>query len=469
MGQFHSRLQLLRSFETMLQLLEADKAARGSLAIRRVHRTVSSLVSHYSLADSQIAGELAKGRAPLQKDIMDYIKLASWKDVNVLALKQSAEKTHRHLHRCVRKYRDLLRTPVTLSLNPATEPRGDINLAWAVTWPQREYHFPISSRTNAAPHLLHLPRTYSRFNAILKQNLAKRFDGSDAVILENVACQIFDTLGSFTSVAFPIEAKAREKAIKSLSSRKRRALSDLSKELRRLGVPPNVQLDAQARQESRSKLFEVALPLINANDLVITIASKGDRYYHQLIDGLQAARSSMSNHHSDFTTRDLQHLLSLTESLFSKALLARERCVRGVHSHRLSAHKSSDRLSQSLPSHRRLDQIVRRLRSFTEQPPSQRLSRYSSNDVCQLSKHLNSALDSLRQLLLWAEAPLDDWDSRFLEEFRAHIASSQALVDLLSPLRKSIEDEAFYFCLRGVSCPLYSSDEIPIILFLFPT
>ncbi|KAH3674259.1 hypothetical protein OGATHE_001762, partial [Ogataea polymorpha] len=49
----------------------------------------------------------------LEKQVKEVILLASWKDVNIDALKQSSRKSHQSLYKLVRKYRDLLNSTIT--------------------------------------------------------------------------------------------------------------------------------------------------------------------------------------------------------------------------------------------------------------------------------------------------------------------------------------------------------------------
>ena len=326
MGQYRVRLDLLHSFATLLRTLSTEGSSHASEGLARMARILASLIRHYSLSAQQVELELVKGKAPIEKDIVDYIKLASWKDVNVYALKQSAEKTHRHLHRCVRKYRDFMRKPANTVLPAITPPQSrSIMPASSPFFPRRDSHKIFSSRPNAPAYLSELSKTHTKFVSILNTQLTKQFISADAEVLEEFAAQVFDTLRDFESVALPSEPKAREKAVKSVTSRKRRSIADLSKELKRLGVSQNPRPEVVARLQSRASLFELSIPEKCYDDHVFSVTLRGDRYFHQLVDGLQAARSLMPSHHSDFSTRELQRLLSLAESLFDKGLLARER------------------------------------------------------------------------------------------------------------------------------------------------
>ncbi|KAJ1837053.1 AAA ATPase midasin, partial [Coemansia sp. RSA 2703] len=48
----------------------------------------------------------------IRKDLAQYVRISSWKDVNPAALRASAQKTHRHLARCVRRWREALSQPM---------------------------------------------------------------------------------------------------------------------------------------------------------------------------------------------------------------------------------------------------------------------------------------------------------------------------------------------------------------------
>lgn len=52
-------------------------------------------------------------RKMLDKDVQSTIKLASWKDVNVYALRQSAVRSHHQLYKSFRKLREILQKPAS--------------------------------------------------------------------------------------------------------------------------------------------------------------------------------------------------------------------------------------------------------------------------------------------------------------------------------------------------------------------
>ena len=108
-GQFVSRLRLL---ETLLQSLH--EAAGLHAGLRPITESIRSIVAHYKRYVPNIEQTLQTGRADLEKAVVEQIKLASWKDTNITALRDSAKRSHQKLFKIVRKYRALLGKPIAM-------------------------------------------------------------------------------------------------------------------------------------------------------------------------------------------------------------------------------------------------------------------------------------------------------------------------------------------------------------------
>lgn len=72
-----------------------------------------NVYAFYNQYSTRISAFLATERAKVEKDVQNLIKLASWKDVNVYALRQSAVKSHHMLYKAVRKLRAVLQKPAS--------------------------------------------------------------------------------------------------------------------------------------------------------------------------------------------------------------------------------------------------------------------------------------------------------------------------------------------------------------------
>ncbi|KAI8930675.1 hypothetical protein NX059_012284 [Plenodomus lindquistii] len=84
---------------------------------RIIYTAVDNFLVYYSRLNKPAREALAKARQSL-KEVKDVVKLASWKDTNIEALKQIAKTSHRKLSKLVRKFRALLDQPVSDLVNP---------------------------------------------------------------------------------------------------------------------------------------------------------------------------------------------------------------------------------------------------------------------------------------------------------------------------------------------------------------
>ncbi|KDQ20857.1 hypothetical protein BOTBODRAFT_100466 [Botryobasidium botryosum FD-172 SS1] len=330
-GQFEVRLGLLQSFACYIEQIAPTKDDLEAGALRRAERLLRTISAYYRLYSKSVTSSLEKQRAPLEKDIQDFIKLASWKDINVHALKQSAQRTHRHLHRCIRKFRDVLRQPAAaLFISPAEDGSAETAnicpLRTRLPSSPATPHFRTIVGSPSSPHTTNLPRTFQKFQVVLmgvEESCLTKFPG----LVDEFAVQIITTVRTLAATSVPAaQAKA-------LIVRKRKAWSDLLKELKRIGLSQNLKPEVLDRQGSRQWLMENAVPIDCAQSISAAIA-KADAYCYALMDSLRHLRSSLRAHHPDLPTRELQRAVMFVESSFSYALDSKLLCVSCVFSHR---------------------------------------------------------------------------------------------------------------------------------------
>ncbi len=133
-GEFVARLDLLRTFYHQLASEVAAKFERSSsgdargmsMAMRAyLADLLYNIHAYYQQFQDSIQDNLRNLRAPLEKKVNDFIKLARWDDVNYYALKASTEKSHRQLNKFSRHLEDLLRNPVSPLLEKPDDPEAD--------------------------------------------------------------------------------------------------------------------------------------------------------------------------------------------------------------------------------------------------------------------------------------------------------------------------------------------------------
>ncbi|THH00184.1 hypothetical protein EW026_g2317 [Hermanssonia centrifuga] len=285
------------------------------------------------LDDFLSQGPMAEQRKGLEKDIRGFIKLASWKDVNVHALKQSAQKTHRQLYKIIRKFRQILRQPVSNLLQPVVtenEGRGSpqeiksgIRTSASTV---DELSFPDTPSPSTYPrHLSNLPLTYRNFASLIEQRLRLFIESHSSHNVESLAGDIISTSKALAASVIPanLDATRRMKLQKNILTRKRKAWSDLLKELKRAGLSGHVKPEILAQHNSRRWVREQ--PMLSSDLYASSAILKAEEYFYVLLGLLPELRASLSDHHPDISTRELQRAVMHIESGFSLALQCRSR------------------------------------------------------------------------------------------------------------------------------------------------
>ncbi|KAI0304301.1 hypothetical protein B0F90DRAFT_1235505 [Multifurca ochricompacta] len=379
LGQFSRRLELLRSFEPFLQLLTLTKSELAREPLCRVYRIVHSIQVYYSQFLSQITSSLVSQERGVETEIQGFIKIASWKDVNVQALKASAKKTHYQLYKLVRKYRDIMRQPVSDLLRPGQV--SNIEILSKTGTP--EPFLPSSSiivddsslrdhvtTANGPAHLQDLRRTYRKFDLLITTRIEVFLKSLPYNELNNLTERIFYTDSELSSVSIPIGAttERREKLWKGLLVRKRKAWSDFVKEFKRIGLATNVPSTVLLRQNNDRWLREQPFPDVPDNSFADV--QKSEQYFTRLQGLLPRLRATLIDHHGDVLTQELQRSIMLLESALSLTLGCRSM------------------LATNLDKYARLKSISRRLHSL-----------HQSSDISAWGPFMSDAIFGMEDLL----------------------------------------------------------------------
>ncbi|KAI0916947.1 hypothetical protein AcW2_007206 [Taiwanofungus camphoratus] len=336
-GQYQARLRLLSSFETYIEYLVIDKPCPLVSALGRVRRILRFTRKYYDQFTGRISGALASQQNELEKEIRGFIKLASWKDINVHALKQSAQRTHRQLYKSIRKFRDVLRQPIVDFLKPVFEEVAESSSTterpYTVT-PVIELSFNVHPGvSNMPPHLVRLERTYKTFSALVNGRLGLCIEMVSPSKLDDFAVEIITTSRALANSPVPpsLTAAQREKFHKSLLVRKRKAWSDLLKELKRMGLAANMKPEVLNQQRDLRLIREQ--PVLPSSIACPTATEKAEQYLYRLTALFPELRASLSDHHENLSTRELQRGIMLLESGFAMALSNRRSLVEAITIH----------------------------------------------------------------------------------------------------------------------------------------
>lgn len=326
LGQLSFRIRLLQSFERYISDLSTIKSGSEKRSLHRVIRIIHSTLQYYQLHQPSLQSHLAEQRTVLDKEIKNFIKLASWKDVNVQALKQSAQKTHHQLYKIIRKFREVLREPIYPRLKIRSSTVAEAQTLSQTPREQTGGHqssLPAGLIASATGPLSDLGTTFKKFETVhssITSFIRRRVDNH----ADDLAIAIIATSKELSDVPVPtnLSSEKRTKFLKSLLVRKRKALSDLLKELKNIGLAGHVK--AQVLQQNNDNLWLREQPILSSAIANLEV-ERVETYFSRLLGCLPELRSSLSDHHGDLQTRELLRGLSFLESGFSMAIDLRAR------------------------------------------------------------------------------------------------------------------------------------------------
>ncbi|EIW74720.1 P-loop containing nucleoside triphosphate hydrolase protein [Coniophora puteana RWD-64-598 SS2] len=334
-GQFEARMELLRSFISFVHCLAGTKQAPERTYLHRVGCVLHSTWTYYDLFSSALSQSFSKKKAALEKEVQDLIKLASWKDVNVHALKQSAQRTHHNLYKIIRKFRELMRQPTSdqMSLVLAGDSEGSLLRSDVGVRDEGIITYPIPKSPTFPPvthgvlsQLKDISHTFSRFSNFIETSIRPAFNQTTADVADELAVNIIVISKELAATPIPgdLSKEKKEKFSKALLVRKRKAWSDLLKELRRGGFATGIK--PQVAEQLRNEGWVREQPILDSKWSFSV--DKSEYYFTRLRGVLPSFRNLLSDHHTDINTRELQRALALLESGYSFALDSR-RCLAG--------------------------------------------------------------------------------------------------------------------------------------------
>ncbi|KAF9140977.1 AAA ATPase midasin [Mortierella sp. GBA39] len=368
-GDFLPRMDLLTSFHRHLQirgdLTLAERRQRhkqGTLEV--VHDAVASKVAnaiwnvhqYYMQFTENVETYVATLKKPIEKEMKEHVKIASWKDTNIHALKASALKTHRRLNKLLRKYRDILRKPLTDIINTyksetpvvhankkgqvfeIIQPNTDI---W-ITKTNMLTDVPESTRkvleNSIAPStsetLLNLATTFGRLKKIASKSIV--LPSPDSEPLEELCGDIIQQIEDFQKDTPSKMTEENKSQLKNLKSIRKRALVDLLKLLQRLGLnrhrmvrleedllgyvfhlPPTEIQDIEAQ----AKLDDSVIP---ASSQVAQLWKKSDDYFYRIIARMMQLRALSQQPPKDITVVEAEKGRGYTEHLVNLVIEQRQ-------------------------------------------------------------------------------------------------------------------------------------------------
>ncbi|KAH0289482.1 midasin [Aureobasidium namibiae CBS 147.97] len=319
-GQFSARLRMLANFR---EYIKTRAAIFPPLSI--LHTALANFIAYMARYEPLVQQALDAGRQKLEKDVKNLIQLASWKDTNINALRQSAKASHTKLYRVVRKFRDLLSQPAQ-SIVSAGLP--DVVFSETPTAAGfRKTEVPVDPKASAictevVPKWNERPARFKNTATTLTVMQSK-----GAIKPEHIDCasEINTWLSDTESIAAQLRkatpttlTEENTETVKHLKNRKRKLFADVLKELRNMGFKSNMTSDVLARQDSLQAVL-AAIPVMD-EDLA-------ESYLHRLLYLMPLVREAAREHNDDLTGAEIARSVALCESMLQ--VLIQQRTVLG--------------------------------------------------------------------------------------------------------------------------------------------
>ncbi|KAF9575027.1 AAA ATPase midasin [Mortierella alpina] len=369
-GDFLPRMDLLKTFHRHLQVRgELTLAARqkrhkdGLLDVvkdavaSKVADAIWNVHQYYVQFIENVQMYVATLKKPIEKDMKEHVKIASWKDTNIHALKTSALKTHRRLNKLLRKYRDVLRKPLTDIITSyqletpvvhankkgqvfeIIQPSADVWIthvamltADASTPARKVYEESITPSTSET--LANLSTTFNRLKKIASKSIV--IPSSDSEPLEELCGDIIQQIEDFQKDTPSKMTEENKSQLKNLKTIRKRALVDLLKLLQRLGLnrhrmvrleedllgyvfhlPPTEIQDIEAQ----AKLDDKVIP---AGSQVAQLWRKSDDYFYRIVARMMQLRRLSQQPPKDITVVEAEKGRGYTEHLVNLVIEQRQ-------------------------------------------------------------------------------------------------------------------------------------------------
>ena len=315
-GQYKVRLEMLMQLQQHLKVLAIDYPL-----MIIIENAVSNFIGLYSRYEKPITENLKRGRATLEKSTKEVLMLASWKDTNIVALRDSAKRSHHKLFKLVRKYRALLGQPMESVLKQGLPEDSEDAAKNVLVRPETKP--PAVDKEALAIAEKHVPNWKEKSKRFV--NVSKTVGMmDDAAQIPETVLDVSDYLDSFLANIITTTAELQKatptvltedngEMVKHLKNRKRRLFAETLKELREMGVKHNLGTSALEKQDSLSMVLANTATVPKSD---IVDFSGIEYYYSQTLDVIPRARLATRGVNEDLSLAEVARSAGLLEGMF---------------------------------------------------------------------------------------------------------------------------------------------------------
>ena len=322
-GQYAHRLGMIDCFRSHLKALAKDVPSMGVVLC-----AISNFLSYYTRFKGPIQEYLRKSRQKLEEDMKEILLLASWKDININALRDSAKRSHHKLFKTIRKYRSLLAQPAHSLITQGFSSEGNLSVP-----SKREEEIVEVTKVDPRalqnckdrlksweikPERFTNPSLTAQRMFQMSQLPPTAIDG--ASYLDSFGTDLIDSIKDLQKETPSEATKANGEAIKHLKARKRKLYAETLKALRHMGFQSNLSIDSLSKQSSLSIILAntPAFPTQSHPQL-----SSAEFHFHQVLRIIPEIKERSRDHSEDLSHSEVSRSMGYLESIVSVILKQR--------------------------------------------------------------------------------------------------------------------------------------------------
>ena len=322
-GQYAHRLGMIDCFRSHLEAL-----ANFVPSMKVVQEGISNFQSYYARFEKLIHEHLRQGRQKLERDMKEILLLASWKDTNINALRDSAKRSHHKLFKVIRKYRSLLAQPTDTFITGDFACGNDVSSSLK----QNDNIHEAIRTDRSAIHICksHLGSWESRPERYKNSSsTAQRMLEMGQLSLGAIDCESYldsfdaDLADSIKVLQGETPAKATKEngdAIKHLKARKRKVYAETLKTLRHMGLRSNMSAEDLAKQSSLSIVLTNTSTLATQSHLQL---GNAEFHFHKLLHLMPIIKERSRDPSKDLSHGEVARSMGYLESMVSVILKQR--------------------------------------------------------------------------------------------------------------------------------------------------
>lgn len=315
LGQFTSRLNLLRQLKNQLELLMVDEPQ-----LRIIRDAVQNFITYHARYERKVKESIAASRTPLDRKMKDVLLLSKWRDKNIEALRASARKSHQKLFKLVRKFRGVLSQPVsgiTEQGLPEEEHKGLVAIDTSKVAVQADQE-AIALVSQLIPSLENQQQWTRITNLPGVLKMMNKFGSLPASAVE-IPGNLDEYITSLVTEMAELRKETpqhltdeNKEAVAHLKTRKTKLYTDTLKTLREMGFSRNLGTTILDRQKSAHAVLVHSglVPHLSETQL-----NAIEYFYHKMLDLAPKFRQATFEHNDDLNREVVHRSIGFLEGI----------------------------------------------------------------------------------------------------------------------------------------------------------